>query len=180
MPERVGEPNDRLTSAQQTPAPPAWRGPEGRCRTFERAPTETARAAPCDRYSSSGNPAAVPRRDSTATSSPDFTSSGTAAGMTATRVSPGSVSFGMPISHIGVFHVFFCGLYCLQPVADRLGDSRRDGFVGQRRVFGNITRFRRRQQVVDSGQVHDFNRSVLSCACAPARRVDRRDAGNTC
>src|SRR4051812_40013464 len=118
--------------------------------------------APFERYSSSGNPAAAPAPDSTATSSPDFIKGGTAAGMTATRVSPGSVSFGMPI----LISVFFCVLLwlvrpvalLLQPVAHRLGDGRRDRLVRQRRVFGHITGFRRRQQVVDSGQVHDFNR----------------------
>src|SRR4051812_5051074 len=88
-----------------------------------------SRAAPFERYSSSGKPAAVPAPDSTATSSPDFTRGGTAAGMTATRVSPGSVSLGMPILMSCLFSVLQCysvarvllwpGLL-LQPVADRL------------------------------------------------------------
>src|SRR4051812_46635795 len=115
-------------------------------------------AAPFERYSSSGNPAAVPAPDSTATSSPDFTSGGTAAGMTATRVSPGSVSLGMPILISVFFRVLLWRGLLLQPVADRLGDGGRNAFVRQRRVFGNVTGFRRRQQVVDSGQVDDLNR----------------------
>ena len=52
--------------------------------------------APCARYMSSVKPAAVPAPASTATSSPDFRSPGTAAGTTATRASPGHVSLGMP------------------------------------------------------------------------------------
>ena len=52
--------------------------------------------APCVRYISSGKPAAVPAPASTATSSPAFRRPGTAAGTTATRVSPGQVSLGMP------------------------------------------------------------------------------------
>ena len=39
--------------------------------------------APCDRYVSSGKPAAVPAPDSTATSNPDLTSGGTAAAIAA-------------------------------------------------------------------------------------------------
>ena len=42
------------------------------------------------------NPAAVPAPGSTTTSSPAFTRGRTAAGMTATRGSPGQVSFGIP------------------------------------------------------------------------------------
>src|SRR4051812_27679168 len=124
-------------------------------------------AAPFERYSSSGKPAAVPAPDSTTTSSPDFTRGGTAAGKTTKPVSPGSVSLGMPILmsvSLQCSSVLFCARVLLwpglllQPVADRLGDSRADRLVRQRRVFGNITGFRRGQQVVDAGQVDDLNR----------------------
>src|SRR5262245_18400518 len=69
------------------------------CRTISELLKSSGRetsVAPCDRYPSSGNRASVPAPDSTATSSPDLTSPETAAGMTATRVSPGHVSLGMP------------------------------------------------------------------------------------
>src|SRR3954453_9045143 len=117
-----------------------------------------SRAAPFERYSSSGKPAVVPAPDSTATSSPDFTSGGTAAGMTATRVSPGSVSLGMPILISVFFRVLLWRGLLLQPAADRLGDAGRNAFVRQRRVFGIVTGCRRRQQVVDYRQVDEITR----------------------
>ena len=58
---------------------------------------ETSRA-PAEAYSASGKPALAPAPCSTATSAPSPTNFLTVSGVAATRVSPGSVSAGAPIS----------------------------------------------------------------------------------
>ena len=56
--------------------------------------TSVSRRAPFAAYAASKKPADSPAADSTTTSKPAFVSLGTSSGTSATRCSPGTVSFG--------------------------------------------------------------------------------------
>ena len=69
------------------------------CKMMSAAENTLARdpiCAPASRNAASVNPAAVPAFSSTTTPSPALCSAATAAGLSATRASPGHVSRGMP------------------------------------------------------------------------------------
>src|SRR6476660_4306581 len=125
------------------------------------------------------NPAAAPACSSTATWRPAFSSGGTAAGTSDTRVSPGHVSFGTPTliagksSRSGLGDRLF-----FQPYGDAVGDLGIDRLVGERGILADFTGAGMNQEMVDAGEMDHIDRSGFLARAGQFRKllgIARRD-----